>query len=189
MPYYKRKRGTHRRREEGRGMVAYRSGEIMWAEPWEIKPFANVFELVSDSAGRVAMRKRGLDPDEVEGRISTPLLPPEKEEEAPPPSLPPPPEVGLMLHARGGGWYDVINVATDKPINDKPMRKDKAEALVGSIVEGDGEGKGEEEKEEEVATTVEADPVDSAETVAGTDGIPLRRRAESSGQGEDTVED
>lgn len=47
------------------------------------------------------------------------------------PSPPPPePNVGLKVHHRGGPWYDVVNEATGKPINTKPLRKAQAQEIV-----------------------------------------------------------
>lgn len=37
------------------------------------------------------------------------------------------------VEPRGSGWYDVINGATGKPINESGLRKDKAEELLNSL--------------------------------------------------------
>jgi hypothetical protein len=43
---------------------------------------------------------------------------------------------GLVLQAKGGGWYDVINPDNpDKPLNDKSMRKEEAEQFLGYLNE------------------------------------------------------
>lgn len=49
------------------------------------------------------------------------------------------PTVGLKLVHRGGQWYDVINEATGKPINDKALRKEDAEQLVADQAETDAQ--------------------------------------------------
>ena len=43
---------------------------------------------------------------------------------------------GLVLKARGVGWYDVINPDNpDKPLNDKALRKDEAEKFIDYLNE------------------------------------------------------
>lgn len=50
------------------------------------------------------------------------------------------PPLGLKAVHRSGGWYDVVNEKTGKPINDKSLRKDEAEALINEkIVESTGD--------------------------------------------------
>jgi hypothetical protein len=151
MPYYKRIGGSHRRRENGK-MVVYRPGEILWAEEWELEHFRKVFEPVTLEAGRAAMVKRGLDPEEVEGRVSTkPPPPPEFEpevEEIIEEEAESPPQIGLDLRDRGGGWFDVVNLATGKAINDKSLRRADAEMLLVSHA-----GVSHEAEEAETTTT------------------------------------
>lgn len=157
MPYFKRTGGTHRRRENGQ-MVVYGPGEVLWAEEWELQGFRNVFEPVTLEAGRKAMIARGLDPAEVEGRVSTwPPPEPEVEEEevitaeetvVEEEAVEPPPQVGLELKSKGGGWWDVINMATGQPINDRSLRKADAEHLMARRKVLDH---GEEEAEAEAA--------------------------------------
>lgn len=38
------------------------------------------------------------------------------------------PVASLTVHAKGGGWFDVVD-ADGNPVNDKALRKDEAEAL------------------------------------------------------------
>jgi hypothetical protein len=45
------------------------------------------------------------------------------------------PTEGLRIEHRGGGWFDVVNSSTSKPINAKPMRHDDALALVNGTEE------------------------------------------------------
>ncbi len=40
-------------------------------------------------------------------------------------------EASLEMKHRGGGWYDVVNPDTQEAINDKALKKEEAEDLVG----------------------------------------------------------
>lgn len=181
MPYYKRIGGSHYRRENGK-MVRYSPGEILWAEEWELASFkGKVFEMVSLDAGRNAMMRRGLDPAEVESRVPEGLALPRRVVETPPPSPPPPEpkqeEVGLRLVHRGGGKYNVVNLATGEPINDTLLTKAEATLLIAGI---EGGKAGEDAKENLKAS--ESEPVDSAEDLAGQDSVPVRRRTKPAGE-------
>jgi hypothetical protein len=37
------------------------------------------------------------------------------------------------LRSKGPGWYDVVNVATGEPINERSLRRDEAEKMVESL--------------------------------------------------------
>ena len=52
-----------------------------------------------------------------------------------PPEPPPQPTTGLRLKERGGGWWDVVNPANGKTINDEALRFPEASALAGRQVE------------------------------------------------------
>lgn len=47
----------------------------------------------------------------------------------------PQPSVGLRVHPRGGGWFDVINDTTGDAVNDRPMRFDAASELASAGLE------------------------------------------------------
>ena len=42
------------------------------------------------------------------------------------------PQIKMFIQSRGSGWYDVVNPATSKAINDKPMRKKDALVLINA---------------------------------------------------------
>lgn len=46
----------------------------------------------------------------------------------------------LELKPKGGGWYDVVNVATGEAINDAGMKLEAAEALLAENADEDKEG-------------------------------------------------
>ena len=63
---------------------------------------------------------------------------------------PPPmePSVGLKLKHIGGGYWNVVNESTGKNINDKPLKKEDAHALVNEKVKEE-EQKQQDQKEQE----------------------------------------
>lgn len=56
--------------------------------------------------------------------------------DAPPPfaETPKDPEAEFKIQLTSHGWYNVIDVSTGEPINDKALRKDEAEELLGSLI-------------------------------------------------------
>jgi hypothetical protein len=43
------------------------------------------------------------------------------------------PRILFELHHRGGGFYDVVNIETREPMNDKALRKEEADELLNAL--------------------------------------------------------